>query len=189
MCVFVCISSWKRCSHCSLCIGFVVFNLVFGRELECNKRLELCENVDHGQFPLSQYTRSSSDATSGVSVVAARQTARPGFHKVVGRLPWLRNNSSVQLGSTSYLVKHSIGQGAYAKIYQVFQTNNTDLNPSRSVLKVHDLNAIWEFSITSELLRTAPTKRKLSCCMSRTFLIEEYLNQLDDWIAIDKINP
>ena len=114
---------------------------------------------------------------------------RPGFHKVVGRLPWLRNNSSVQRPARLDLVKHSIGQGAYAKIYQVFQTNNTDSNPSRSVLKVHDLNAIWEFSITSELLRTAPTKRKLSCCMSRTFLIEEYLNQLDDWIAIDKINP
>jgi len=79
--------------------------------------------------------------------------SRSGFHAIPGRLPWLRSNSSVQLGGTCYIVKQSIGQGAYAKIYEAFQSNSTDLNPSKSVLKVQDLSGIWEFYITSEMHR------------------------------------
>ena len=79
--------------------------------------------------------------------------SRSGFHLVPGRLPWLRSNSSVQLGGTCYMVKQSIGQGAYAKIYEAFQSNSTEPNPSKSVLKVQDLGGVWEFYITSEINR------------------------------------
>ena len=72
---------------------------------------------------------------------------RRGFHRFSGRSPMLRSNSSVQLGGSQYIVKHSIGQGAYAKIYEA----NAD--GRRLVLKVQEADGLWEFYITSELQR------------------------------------
>lgn len=62
-------------------------------------------------------------------------------------MPWLRSNSSVQLGENQYIIKQLIGQGAYAKVYEA----NAEGHPV--VLKVQETDGIWEFYITSELQR------------------------------------
>lgn len=72
---------------------------------------------------------------------------RNGFYPVSGRLPWLRSNSSVQLGGNQYVIKQQIGQGAYAKIYEANEEGQ------RLVLKVQDSDGVWEYYITSELQR------------------------------------
>ena len=72
---------------------------------------------------------------------------RKGFFAISGRLPWLRNNSSVQLGGDQYIIKQQIGQGAYAKIYEA------NAEGHRVVLKVQESDGLWEYYITSELQR------------------------------------
>ena len=76
---------------------------------------------------------------------------RQGFQSVCGRLPWLRNHSSVQLGAGHlYVVKQPIGQGAYAKVYEAVEHSAN----RKLVLKVQEgTGGIWEFYITSELRR------------------------------------
>ena len=46
-----------------------------------------------------------------------------GFQSVCGRLPWLRNHSSVQLGAGHMYVvgQPVVGQGPYAKVYEAVE--------------------------------------------------------------------
>lgn len=80
---------------------------------------------------------------------------RTGFTSMQGRLPWLRNNSNVQLAGDCYTVKQMIGQGAYAKIYEAFTERR-----EHCVLKVQEADGLWEFYVSSELqkrMANAPT--------------------------------
>ena len=72
---------------------------------------------------------------------------RKGFLTISGRMPWLRNNSSVQLGENLYIIKQQIGQGAYAKVYDASAEGH------RLVLKIQESDGLWEYYITSELQR------------------------------------
>lgn len=103
---------------------------------------------------------------------------RNGFHPISGRLPWLRSNSSVQLGGNQYIVKQLIGQGAYAKVYEAIAEGGP------VVLKVQETDGIWEFYITSELQRrladspTACSLMSVNCGYfydGGSILVNEYL--------------
>ena len=74
---------------------------------------------------------------------------RPGFYSAPGRPPWLRANSSVQLGplGDQYVVKQAIGQGAYAKIYEAHKAGSS----GKVVLKVQERDGPWEFYILMEI--------------------------------------
>jgi hypothetical protein len=82
---------------------------------------------------------------------------RNGFHPVSGRLPWLRYNSSVQLGGNQYVIKQQIVQGANVKIYEANEEGQ------RLVLKVQDSDGVWEYYITSELQRRLADSPTVIC--------------------------
>lgn len=111
--------------------------------------------VDAGRIFPAHFDPFDNDHRSGqLKQLAIPLEKRAGFHVISGRPPWLRSNSSIQLGENPYIVKQPIGQGAYAKVYEASADGKS------VVLKVQESDGVWEFYITSELQRRladAPT--------------------------------